>query len=52
MYLYHDLSGHFPVATIDWMFKQLEEAEGDEQKLAVLYDIGCNLTKAIKKVRT
>ncbi|EGG05304.1 uncharacterized protein MELLADRAFT_87955 [Melampsora larici-populina 98AG31] len=43
--------GHFPVATINWMFKQLEEANGDQQKLAVLYDIGCNLTKALRKRR-
>ncbi|KAH9808123.1 hypothetical protein DFH28DRAFT_1088139 [Melampsora americana] len=44
--------GHFPVATIDWMLTQLEEADGDPKKLGVLYDIGCNLTKSIKKERS
>lgn len=59
MYLKIDLSnflrsGHFPVAMLNWLMKQVNEVSvTDEEvkwKFGILYDIGCNLEKGIKKV--
>lgn len=47
-------SGHFPVAMIDWLIAQVEQSQEEEEvagwKFGILYDIGCNLEKGIKKV--
>ncbi|KAH9822318.1 hypothetical protein DFH28DRAFT_856777, partial [Melampsora americana] len=41
---------HFPMAMMDWLLKQCQSDKGAQWKLAILYDIGCNLEKGIKKV--
>lgn len=45
--------GHFTIAMFDWLMKQARgtsESTEVEWKIGIIYNIGCNLEKGIKKV--